>query len=73
MSEKYKAYHSFMIGVCFSFLLWMGITLFLVEIPLWKWIIIEICMGLMEYFCNFVKVKLGVEDNIENAENLPKN
>ena len=30
-------------------------------------------MGLMEYFCNFVKVKLGVEDNIENAENLPKN
>jgi hypothetical protein len=61
MSIRQKKIHSFFIGISFSIVAWLLVDNLLVEIALWKWVLIELGLGMMEYFCNFVKQSLGVE------------
>jgi hypothetical protein len=61
MSIRQKKIHSFLIGLSFSLVAWLLVDNLLIHIALWKWVIIEIGLGIMEYFCNFVKQSLGVE------------
>ena len=60
MNIKQKRIHAFLIGISFSLTAWLIVDSLLISIALWKWIIIEIGLGFMEYFCKFVKQSLGL-------------
>lgn len=73
MSERKKKIHSFLIGVSFSLCAWFIVNLFLLKVTIFQWIIIEIIMGFMEYFCKFVKEYSGIveaENTSSETEDL---
>jgi len=68
MVSKGIKFHSMFLGVMFSLIAWTLFDNLLMEISLIKWIFIEIIMGFMEYFCNFVKKKMGLSEAESDPE-----
>ena len=69
MSMNKRIIHRFILGVSFSLILWSLVDNFLITIPIWKWIIIEILFGIWDYLCTFVKLSLGLEEADSNDDN----
>ena len=58
-----KRLHSFMLTVAFSLIAWFIVNIFIIEISIYQFIIIEVFMAFMEIFSTFVKVKTGLEED----------
>lgn len=57
---KNKRIHNFTFAVLLTFLVWVFVNAFIMEITLKQFVIIEICMATCEVFSNFVKEKMGL-------------
>lgn len=60
MSRYEKAIHRFFIGLVFSVVNWILIDQFLVELPLWKYIIIELFLVISMKFYIFTTRKMNL-------------
>ena len=52
-----------MLTVAFSLIAWFIVNIFIIEISIYQFIIIEVFMAFMEIFSTFVKVKTGLEED----------
>lgn len=57
-----KTIHNIILSVIFSIITWYIVNLYVVQIALKEFIIIEILMAFVQIFSNFVKVKAGLLD-----------
>lgn len=55
--------HRFLISVLFSIVNWQLINKFLIEIPIWKYFIIEISILIMVKILIFTYEKIGLQEN----------
>jgi len=53
--------HKFFISILLSFIVWSLVNYLVVEISLFHFIIIEICIGIGELFSTFIKEQTGLE------------
>jgi hypothetical protein len=59
--EKNRKFHSFLLTLVFSFLAWVLVNRYVINISIYQFIIIEIFMAFMESFSTFIKEKTGLE------------
>lgn len=57
-----KTIHNIILSVIFSIITWYIVNLYVVQIALKEFIIIEILMAFVQIFSNFVRVKVGLLD-----------
>jgi hypothetical protein len=60
---KQEKVHSWAIATLTVFLVWLVVNNFIFEIPLWQFIIIEICAGIGEIFSTLAKASMGIKTN----------
>lgn len=61
MTKTSRRFHSFMISILLSILVWVIVNKYVVPIGLWDFIFIEIIIAISELFSTFVKEKAGLK------------
>ena len=62
MTLREKVLHSLMLSVTFSLVNWKIIDFFLIDMPFWRYIIIELILVISIKLFKFTKQKLKIDD-----------
>ena len=60
-SKTFYHVNTVVLGILFSLLAYTIINIFIIKMSIIQYFIIEFLLGILEYFCKFTKVKMGIE------------
>lgn len=62
--ETYNRIHRVLLSVMMSLMAWLIVKTFIVDVPFYLYFIIEVIIGIGEFFSNFIRKKAGIEASV---------